>query len=305
MELIKKMPFLECGRFKLSLNRPLLMGILNLTPDSFSDGGLFNSVQDAVDRVHALIEQGADIIDIGAESSRPGATPITADFELLRLAPLLKELTHLSVPISIDTYKPEVMRAVLDLGADMINDISGFRDARSIAAVASSTCGLCVMHMQGSPDTMQQAPVYQHVASDVEDFLDQQVNGLLQAGINTSRIALDVGFGFGKTHAQNLALFRQLARFSAKKFPLVVGVSRKSMLGILTGKAVHQRENASVVAAIAAYHNLIQDRPALPSGHTSLASSGKPKLMEGGLILRVHDVGLTKEALTVWDALAV
>lgn len=271
-------PVLQCGRYRLSLARPLVMGIVNLTPDSFSGDGLVNSTERAVAHARAQIAAGADLLDIGAESSRPGAIPTPLDEELQRLLPVLEALGDCGVPISVDTYKPQVMRAALQAGASLINDINGLRDPEAVAAVADSDAAVCLMHMQGQPLTMQQAPAYNDVVAEVSCFLAQQTAHCAQAGIARERIVLDPGFGFGKTLAHNLALFRALPQLGAE-LPVLVGVSRKSMLGQITGRGVEERLPASLSAAVMA---------------ASL----------GAKIIRVHDVAATCDALAVWAAIA-
>ena len=188
---------LQCGRFELSLDRPLLMGIVNLTPDSFSDGGRHLDPRAAIDAGLAMVEQGADILDLGAESTRPGAATVEPAEEIRRLLPVIEGLSACGVPLSVDTRKPEVMREVLAAGADMINDIAGFATPAAIAAVAASRCGLCVMHMQGEPGTMQQAPAYEDVVAEVQDWLRERVVALGAAGVEATRIVLDPGIGLG------------------------------------------------------------------------------------------------------------
>ncbi|VCU71410.1 Dihydropteroate synthase [Pigmentiphaga humi] len=268
---------LRCGRFNLDLSRPLVMGILNVTPDSFSDGGRNLAFDAAVAHARQLIDEGADMLDIGGESTRPGAAPVPLDEELARLLPLIEALRGCGVPLSIDTFKPAVMRAVLDAGADMINDIYGFRQPGAIEAVARGTSGLCLMHMQGEPRTMQQAPVYRDVAGEVSAFLDAQAQRLLAAGIARERICLDPGFGFGKTAPHNYELMRRLPEVGALGYPLLVGVSRKTMIGAVTGKPVDDRVSGSIAGALAA-------------------------VARGAAIVRVHDVAATVDALKVWRA---
>jgi len=218
------------------------------------------------------------MLDLGAESSRPGAMPTPEDEELARLLPVLAEVTHWGVPVSVDTYKPVVMQAALAAGASMINDITGMRDPAALAAVAASSAAVCVMHMQGEPGTMQRAPAYANVVAEVEDFLVSAVDRCQQAKIDRSRIVLDPGFGFGKSLGHNLALFRALAADRWAGLPLLVGVSRKSMLGEITGRPVTERQAASVAAAIMA-------------------------AQKGAKIIRVHDVAATRDALAVWAAI--
>lgn len=272
------MNLLHCGRFRLSLDHPLIMGIVNLTPDSFSGDGLVGDVDQAIHHAREQFEAGADFLDVGAESSRPGAIPTSEADELRRLLPVLKEIVGWGVPVSVDTYKPVVMRAALEAGAAMINDITGLTHPDALAAVAGSDCGVCVMHMQGVPGTMQRTPHYADVVGEVGAFLAGAVARCRQAGMGAERIVLDPGFGFGKTLAHNLALFRALAGASVDGLPVLVGVSRKSMLGAITGRPVEQRLAASVAAALLA-------------------------AQKGAKILRVHDVAATRDALAVWAAI--
>ena len=268
---------MRCGRFRLSLDRPRVMGIVNLTPDSFSDGGRFESLDAAVLRAHALIEDGADLIDVGAESTRPGATPVPAAEEAARLLPFLAALRDAKVPVSVDTRKPEVMRLALDAGAAMINDVAGFATDEARSAVAGSDCALCVMHMQGEPGTMQRDPRYDDVVADVASFLRDRADALIGAGIAHERILIDPGFGFGKTFDHNLALFRHLDRVVDLGFPVLVGLSRKGMIGTITGRPIDERLIGSVAAALLAVER-------------------------GAAVVRVHDVGATIDALRMWSA---
>lgn len=254
------------------------MGIVNLTPDSFSGDGVVGDVERAIEHGRRQLEAGSDILDIGAESSRPGAIPTSEDEELRRLLPVLREVTTWGVPVSVDTYKPAVMRAALAAGATMINDIAGMRHPESIAAIAASDCAVCIMHMQGEPGTMQRAPEYQDVVAEVRGFLASAVDQCRQAGIADQRVVLDPGFGFGKSLDHNLALFRTLTAASIDSLPLLVGVSRKTMLGAITGRPIEQRVAASVAAALIA-------------------------AQKGAKILRVHDVAATRDALAVWAAI--
>lgn len=267
----------QCGRFQLSLTRPLVMGVLNVTPDSFSDGGRFIRVNLALAHAQQMIEEGVDLIDVGGESTRPGATPVPLEEELARVLPVIEALRELNVPLSIDTYKPEMMRAALDAGADMINDIWGFRRPQALEAVAQSGCGLCVMHMHGEPETMQRAPIENDVIAEVSEFLQQRMQALQATGISKERISLDPGCGFGKTVEQNYELLAHLGQLAASDVPLLVGVSRKSMLGAVTGRPAEQRMAASIAAAVCAVER-------------------------GARIVRVHDVGPTVDALKVWQA---
>ena len=269
---------LQCGRFELSLDRPLLMGIVNLTPDSFSDGGRHLDPRAAIDAGLAMVEQGADILDLGAESTRPGAATVEPAEEIRRLLPVIEGLSACGVPLSVDTRKPEVMREVLAAGADMINDIAGFATPAAIEAVAASRCGLCVMHMQGEPGTMQQAPAYEDVVAEVQDWLRERVVALGAAGVEATRIVLDPGIGFGKTVDHDLQLLEALDEFAVFGMPLLVGVSRKSLIGALTGRPVDGRLAGSLAAALAA-------------------------VARGAKIVRVHDVPETRDALRVWQAI--
>jgi dihydropteroate synthase len=268
---------LRCGRFELPLDRPLVMGIVNLTPDSFSGDGLVGDVERAIAHARKQFEQGADILDIGAESSRPGAIPTPENEELRRLLPVLEEITAWGVPVSVDTYKPAVMRAALAAGASMINDICGMSQPGAIEAVSGGDCAVCLMHMQGEPGTMQQAPEYHDVVAEVRAFLAATVDRCRRVGIADERLVLDPGFGFGKTLEHNLALFRVMTDWGCGDLPVLAGVSRKSMLGAITGRPVEQREAASIAAALLA-------------------------AQKGAKILRVHDVAATRDALAVWSA---
>ena len=269
---------IRCGHFLLTLDRPLLMGIVNLTPDSFSGDGLVGDVDRAIRHAHHQFEAGADILDIGAESSRPGAIPTPENEELRRLIPVLREISAWGVPVSVDTYKPAVMHAALEAGATMINDITGMAHPEALAVVAASDCAVCLMHMQGEPGTMQQAPAYEDVVSEVKSFLRAAVQRCRYFGIAEDRLIVDPGFGFGKTQDHNLTLFRGLDEGLVGDLPILVGVSRKSMLGAITGRPVGERLSASVAAAIIA-------------------------AQKNAKILRVHDVAATKDALAVWSAI--
>ena len=255
------------------------MGIVNLTPDSFSGDGLAVDAQRAIAHARQQIDAGADLLDLGAESSRPGAIPTSLDDELARLLPVLDGLADCGVPISVDTYKPEVMRAAIAHGASMINDICALRMPGAFEAVAASDCALCLMHMQGQPLTMQQQPDYADVVAEVRDFLYTRVRATLAAGIAKERLVLDPGFGFGKTLEHNLSMLRHLDRFAIDGLPLLVGMSRKSMLAAITGRPVGERLAASIAAALLAVER-------------------------GAAIVRVHDVRETCDALRVWQALA-
>lgn len=274
---VSAMSILHCGSFQLSLDRPLVMGIVNLTPDSFSGDGTGEDVARAIEHARRQLDAGADILDLGAESSRPGAVQTPEDEELRRLIPVLREIVGWGVPVSVDTYKPAVMRAALAAGASMINDISALRQPGALAVVADSECAVCLMHMQGVPGTMQVAPHYDDVVHEVREFLAARAASCRASGIDDSRLVLDPGFGFGKALEHNLALFRALTATAADDLPLLVGISRKSMLGAITGRPVAQRLAASVAAAVLAVQN-------------------------GARILRVHDVEETRDALAVMAA---
>ncbi|WP_035925579.1 dihydropteroate synthase [Caballeronia glathei] len=271
---------LQCGRFTLTFERPLVMGILNVTPDSFSDGGRYLSRGDALARAEQMLADGADMIDIGGESTRPGSVPVPLDEELERVIPIVEALRTVNVPLSVDTYKPAVMRAALDAGADMINDVWGLRREGALDAVKDSNCGLCVMHMLGEPQTMQlREPVYQDVVAEVRAFFEERIDALTRAGISGERICLDPGYGFGKTEAHNYALLAGLAdtRPAGTRFSLLAGMSRKSMLGAVTGRKTGERVAAGVAAAVCAAER-------------------------GAVIIRVHDVAPTLDGLKVWQA---
>ena len=232
-------------RFTIDLSRPRLMGIVNVTPDSFSDGGRFLAARDALAHCERLVREGADVLDLGAESSRPGADPLPAETEWARLEPVLLEALKLGVPVSVDTCKPSVMRAVLEAGADMINDIAGFSAQGAVEAVADADCALCLMHMRGEPRTMQDAPAYRDVVEEVRDYLDQGARRLRQAGVAADRIVLDPGFGFGKTAAHNYTLLKELPRVVGRDYPSLLGLSRKSMIGAVTGRPASRRLGGS------------------------------------------------------------
>ncbi|BAO86978.1 dihydropteroate synthase [Caballeronia sp. PC1] len=256
------------------------MGILNVTPDSFSDGGRFIARDAALARAEQMLADGADMIDIGGESTRPGAPPVPLDEELERVVPIVEALRDVRAPLSVDTYKPAVMRAVLEAGADMINDIWGFRREGALDAVKNSNCGLCVMHMLGEPQTMQlHEPMYEDVVAEIRAFFAERVATLTQAGVSAARISLDPGYGFGKTVEHNYQLLAHLAATqpAGAAFPLLAGMSRKSMLGAVTGRGAGERLAASVAAAACAAER-------------------------GAAIIRVHDVAETVDALKVWQA---
>ncbi len=272
---------MQCGRFSLTFERPLVMGILNVTPDSFSDGGSYVDPAEARRQAERMLTEGADIIDIGGESTRPGAPPVPLDEELKRVIPLVEELVKANILVSVDTYKPEVMRHALAAGADLINDIWGFRMPGAIDAVKDSQCGLCVMHMLGEPQTMQVGePAYDDVVADVRAFLDERVNTMIKAGVAKNRISVDPGFGFGKTVEHNYALLAHLPKTApvvGRPLPILAGMSRKSMLGAVVNRPAPQRVAASVAAAVCAAER-------------------------GAAMIRVHDVEQTVDALKVWAA---
>ena len=259
-------------------SRPLVMGVLNVTPDSFSDGGRFHLLDQALSHAEQMIADGVDIIDIGGESSRPGAQPLPVEEELRRVMPVLYALRDCGKPLSVDTYKPEVMREALGAGADMINDINAFRAEGALTAVNESDGALCIMHMQKEPLTMQVNPKYGDVVQEVEQFLAARVASMEAAGIDRRRLCIDPGFGFGKTVEHNLALLRNIERMSeVTGVPVLAGLSRKSMIGAITGRPLEQRLAGSLAAALAA-------------------------VARGASIVRVHDVAETVDVLKVWQA---
>ncbi|MDR3428049.1 dihydropteroate synthase [Silvimonas sp.] len=270
---------LQCGRFTLTLDRPQVMGILNVTPDSFSDGGSFDTCSKAVAHAETLVSQGADIIDIGGESTRPGAELVSIEDEIARVVPVIAALKSLNVPLSIDTRRPAVMLAALDAGVDLINDIAALEGEGALRVAAKGNVAVCLMHMKGEPRTMQVAPEYDDVVAEVTSYLATRRDEAEQAGIERSRILLDPGFGFGKNLAHNIALFNAMPQMrEALGCPLLIGVSRKSMLGQITGRVVSDRMAASVAAALLA-------------------------AQKGAAIVRVHDVRETVDALKIWQAL--
>lgn len=269
----------QTSRFDIDLSRPRVMGIVNVTPDSFSDGGQHAGTRSALAHCEQLLRDGADLLDIGGESTRPGSPAVSLDDELARVLPVLREAVRLGVPLSVDTYKPEVMQAALDLGADIINDIWALRRPGALDVVAAHPrCGVCLMHMHRDPQTMQVAPMDGDVPAQVARFLAEAASGLRARGIDAARIALDPGIGFGKTVAQNFALLARQPDLLALGYPILAGWSRKSSLGAVTGLDVDERLVPSVVVAA-----LAADR--------------------GARILRVHDVRETVAALQVWQAM--
>lgn len=271
---------LVCGHGRvLDLTRPAVMGVLNVTADSFSDGGRFRDFDAALRHGEQLVEEGAAILDIGGESTRPGAEPVSLQEELDRVVPVVETLARrLDVLISVDTMKPGVMRAAVDAGAGLINDVQGLGAEGAIEAAAASGAAVCLMHMQGTPRTMQQAPHYENVVREVCDYLRERVAACVTGGIDPARICVDPGFGFGKTVAHNLQLLNELEAIAADGPPVLVGLSRKSMLSPLTGRAVHERLAGSLALATMAARN-------------------------GARIVRAHDVAATRDAIAVaWAA---
>jgi dihydropteroate synthase len=269
--------FWQTTRFRIDLARPKVMGIVNVTPDSFSDGGRHGDTGAALAHCEQLLAEGADILDIGGESSRPGAAPVPLEQELARVLPVIQGALQFGVPLSVDTVKPQVMQRVLELGADIVNDINALRLPGALEAVAAHPrCGVCLMHMHGDPATMQSRPAYDDVVAEVSDFLHERAAALLQRGVRLERIVFDPGIGFGKSVAHNLELLRRQRELLALGRPLLLGWSRKSTLGTLTGRPVGERLAASVAAALAS-------------------------VQLGARIVRVHDVAATVDALKVWD----
>lgn len=269
--------FWQTTRFRIDLARPRVMGIVNVTPDSFSDGGLHGDTAAALAHCEQLLAEGADILDIGGESSRPGAAAVPLELELARVLPVIQGAMTLGVPLSVDTVKPEVMQRVLDLGADIVNDINALRLPGALQAVAAHPrCGVCLMHMHGDPATMQSRPAYDDVVAEVSDFLHERAAALLRRGVALDRVVFDPGIGFGKSVAHNLELLRRQRELLALGRPLLLGWSRKSTLGALTGRPVGERLVASVAAALAS-------------------------VQLGARVVRVHDVAATVDALKVWD----
>ncbi|MBC5766648.1 dihydropteroate synthase [Ramlibacter albus] len=268
----------QTSRYLVDLSKPRVMGIVNVTPDSFSDGGQFASTQQALKHCEQLLLDGADILDIGGESSRPGSPPVPLADERARVMPVLREAVQLGVPVSVDTYKPEIMREALELGADIVNDIWALgRPGAREAVAAHASCGVCLMHMHGEPQTMQRSPMEGDAVPQVRDFLRNATEALLALGVDRSRVVWDPGIGFGKTVEQNFSLLARQAELLADGYPVLAGWSRKSSLGAVTGQPVNDRVVASVAAAL-----LSVDR--------------------GARIVRVHDVKDTVAALKVWGA---
>ena len=270
---------LDCGGRKLDLSRAAVMGILNVTPDSFSDGGVFFDRDEAVDRACVMVEEGADLIDVGGESTRPGAPAVSAAEEIDRVVPVIEGIARaVGVPISVDTSKPEVMRAAASAGAGFINDVRALREPGALAAAAMIGCPVCLMHMQGEPADMQRDPRYADVVREVRDFLAERLDAAIAAGIAKTNIVVDPGFGFGKTVEHNLELLRRLRVFTALG-PVLVGLSRKSLIGKVLGLPLARRVHASAALAMLAVQN-------------------------GARIVRVHDVAPSVDAIRMMEAVA-
>ena len=270
----------RCGRFLFDWSQrkaPIVMGILNVTPDSFSDGGQYASRDAALRHAEEMIHQGVEMIDVGGESSRPGSEPLSLQEELDRVMPILEVLKNAPVAISVDTYKSKVMSAAIELGVDCINDIWAFRQPHAIEAIAKSSCGVMLMHMQKDPSTMQFDPHYKDVVAEVNGFLMERCVVLEDEGIERDRLAIDPGFGFGKTVEHNMTMLAHFQEFTRHGLPVVAGLSRKSSLGVITGKDIAHRQTASVAAALMA-------------------------LDRGAKVLRVHDVDATMDAVKIWVA---
>jgi len=266
---------LQLNKHSYDLNRPLVMGILNITPDSFSDGGQYLDFDQALKRAETMIEEGADIIDIGGESTRPGSDPVSVDEELKRITPIIKALQKDSnIVISIDTYKPRVMEQVIDMGVAMINDVFALQQPGTIEVIKKSNVDICLMHMQGTPKTMQVNPTYEDVVNEVKSFLEERANSLIAEGIQTERIILDPGFGFGKTFEHNIALLQNLESFQSLEFPLLVGLSRKSFIRKILSGDHDDHLSGSISAAILS-------------------------ILKGAKIVRVHDVKETQSAIKI------
>ena len=265
---------LQCGRFSFALDKPLVMGVVNITPDSFSDGGRFLDAPEAIAHARKLAEEGADIIDIGGESTRPGAAPVSEAEELQRVIPVLEKIPDLCV--SVDSRRPNVMRAALQAGASMVNDVQALQAPGAMEAVRESKCAICLMHMKGEPATMQREPHYDDVVREVKEFLAERLRAAQGVGIAGERLVVDPGFGFGKTVEHNLTLLAHLDRFRDLGVPLLAGLSRKSTLGKLTGRPVGERLAGSLAMALLA-------------------------LQGGATILRVHDVKETRDVIAVWE----
>lgn len=263
----------------MNFERPQVMGILNVTPDSFSDGGRYTNISSAVEKAMNMEAAGASIIDIGGESTRPGSQPISLEEELIRVLPVIEEIRrHSNVTISIDTSKAEVMEAAVKSGANMVNDVWALRQPNALEMVSSLGVPVCLMHMQANPETMQNDPNYGHVVDEVKQFFDQRINACVKAGVGVDNIIIDPGFGFGKSLENNLCLLKNLDQFETVGRPILVGLSRKSMLGQILNKKVDERTEASVATSLLA-------------------------VTKGASIVRVHDVAETVDALTIYNAL--
>jgi dihydropteroate synthase len=272
-------PHLRCGSYTLWLDRPLIMGVVNVTPDSFSDGGRYLAHESAIAHARSLIEEGADILDIGGESTRPGAAAVSLIEERNRVLPVVEALEGCEVPISVDTRKPELMREAIAAGACLVNDIGGAEAPGVLELIKATGAGVCLMHKQGEPQSMQQNPQYADVVSEVRAYLAGRIEAAVAAGVARESIAIDPGFGFGKTYEHNLALLKHLPSLAALGVPVLAGLSRKAMLGRITGREPQARVYASVAAALFAAE-------------------------QGARILRVHDVTATRDALAVWWTLS-
>lgn len=272
-------PALRVGRHQVKLDRARVMAVLNITPDSFSDGGRWLGLDAAMNRVAQMIDDGADIIDVGGESTRPGAEPVTPEAEIARVLPVIEAIvSRFDIPISVDTSKPEVMRAAVAAGAGMINDVRALREDGAVDAAAELNVAVCLMHMQGEPRSMQEAPHYDDVVADVKRFLADRLLSCQMAGIDRKQILIDPGFGFGKSLEHNLALLARLGQFADIAAPLLVGLSRKRMIGSITGRDLDQRAAGSAAAALLAVER-------------------------GARIVRVHDVAATRDALAIYEAM--
>jgi dihydropteroate synthase len=271
---VPRLGYLRAGRFSLSLHRPLIMGVVNVTPDSFSDGGRFFDPASATEHARRLVAEGADILDIGGESTRPGAAPVSEAEEAARVLPVLDALAGVAVPISVDTRHPPLMRLALERGASMINDVQALSAPGALHAVGESDCAVCLTHMHGEPGTMQAAPAYADVVAEVRAFLGGRLAACEAAGMARERLVIDPGFGFGKTYRHNLQLLRALPELAGLGVPVLAGLSRKAMLGRITGRSVDERLAGSVAAAMLAVER-------------------------GAAIVRVHDVAATRDALSV------